>query len=396
MMMELSGIISIISLIMQVIEKLAFFAICLYYGNIALKGWKGKKNMIFQVIAIIILGLISFFGGIILKEFLGLDFILSEYLTSLAIAFACFFLMSFISTAFEVKDNYATKMDLSAIMNDLKELKIQVAKISKALEDEKISPKELTEEDIKEKIRAGLDEKGLKKYSIISLEKHADYWTAKISGSKEVIIDAYTGKINEISQSANPLAFLYKKPLFSIGIILSLTLIGFLLANLNQSAINAFNDAFDFSFLTVPALPDNCIKASVLLESLNKSDINPATGVNISFLNKTIFDRTGTYLVSDKTRKASYNNSNFIISVSYESATSDIVSELTDSPMENIYKIRVCALRDDYEICECIGDKQADPAFTVPYLINLDLINDAILNAIQGLLPAGLAGLLGQ
>ncbi|MDD4353939.1 MAG: hypothetical protein PHN56_05795, partial [Candidatus Nanoarchaeia archaeon] len=227
--MELSGIISIVSLIMQGIGKIAFFAVCIYYGNIAFKGWKGQKNLIFNLIFIILLGFIAFFGGIILKEYLNINFIFSEYLTSLAVAFICFILMSFISTAFEVKNNYATKMDLNAIINDLKNLKIQVAKITKALEDEKISPKELSEEDIKEKIKIELEEKGLKKYSIISLIKSVDYWEVKLSNSKKVIIDAYTGKINEITEAKNYLALLYKKPLFSVGIILSLLMISFLL-----------------------------------------------------------------------------------------------------------------------------------------------------------------------
>ena len=393
--MELSGIISTITLILQVVEKLGFIAICIYYGSIAVKGWKGPKNIILQIVAMILLGLIAFFGGIILKEYIGIDFMFAEYLTSLAVAFICLVLVSFISTAFEVKNNYATKMDLSAIMNDLKALKIQVAKITKALEDKKISPEELTEEDIKAKIKSGLEEKGLKKYSVISLTKHVDYWAVKLSGGKEAIVDAYTGNINEVTDSKNYFAMLYKKPLFSIGLIGSLIFLIFLMVNMNQKAIDSLKSAFDFSFLFVEPLPEGCYKTSVLLEGLNKSDIKAATGVNITILNKTIFEKTGTYLVQDKTREAFFNSSEFIISLSYEYLRSDIAAELTNEPTENIYKIRVCALKQDYTVCECIGEKQTDPAFTAPYLIKLDLVSDAISGIIQGLITSSLGGLLG-
>ncbi|MFA5303505.1 MAG: hypothetical protein WC393_03130 [Candidatus Nanoarchaeia archaeon] len=387
--MELSQIISIISLIMLVVKKIAFFAICLYYGNIAFKGWKGRKNLIFQIIGTVILGIVSFFGGLILKDYIGIDFIFLEYLTSLAVAFICFILMSFISTAFEVKNNYATKMDLNAIMNDLKELKIQVAKITKALEDEKISPEELTQDDIKNKLKEELEKKGMKKYSIISLTKQVDYWTAKLSGSKEAIIDAYTGRINEITESKNHLSILYKKPLFSIGILASLFLLIFLANNINEETIASFSDAFDFSFLTTAPLPEGCMKTSALLESLNQSDIKPAS-LNNSLINKTIFEKTGTYIISDMIRTVTVNNISFIAAISYEDEISNIASEITNNPLENIYKTRVCVLKSNYELCECIGKEQTDIAFTVPYLIKLDLIS----NAIQSLIFSSLTGLI--
>jgi hypothetical protein len=393
--MELSQIISIVSLILQGLEKIAFLAICFYYGNIAFKGWKGRKNLLFQILGTIILGIVSFFGGLILKDYIGIDFMFSEYLTSLSVAIICLILMSFISTAFQVKNNYATKMDLNAIMNDLKELKIQVAKISKALEDEKITPKELTQEDIKEKIIKGLEEKGMKKYSIISLTKQVDYWIIKLSGSKEAIVDAYTGKINEINEIKNPLKMLYKKPLFSIGVILSLILLIFLGININEKTINSFTNAFDFSFLIQIPLPEGCIKTTMLLESLNKSDIKQLSGINMTNLSKIIFEKTGTYLINDKTRRVKINDSDYIISLSYESNISDIASELTANAVENIYKVRVCALKTDYEICECIGNKQTDIAFTVPYLLKLDLVNDFFMNEIQGVIGSSLGGLFG-
>lgn len=389
--MELSQIIEIASLAFQVIGKIGFFLICIYYGNIAFKGWKGHKNLILRIILTLILGIISFFGGIILKEFIGINFMFSEYLTSLAVAIVCFIIMSFISTAFEVKNKYATKMDLNAIMNDLKNLKIQVAKISKALEDEKITPKELTEEDIRNKLKSGLEEKGLKKYSIISLTKDVDYWTAKLSGSKEAIIDAYTGNITEIKESKNYFSMLYKKPLFSAGIILSLTLLIFLLININTEATNAFSDAFDFSFLIVTPLPEGCMKTSVLLESVNQSDLKTVK-LNDSLINNTIFSKTKTYTISDMTRTVTIDNASFILAISYENKISNIASELTDNPMENIYKTRVCVLKSNYELCECIGKEQTDIAFTVPYLIKLDLIT----NAIQSLIFSSLTGLMGS
>lgn len=390
--MELSQIIQIISIIGQFLAKIGFFAVCIYYGNIALKGWRGKKNPIITIIGIILLGIISFFGGIILKSMFGLNFILAEYLTGLIVALISMFLLSMISTGFEVKNNYATKMDLSAIMNDLKELKIQVAKITKALEDEKITPKELSEDDIKNKLKESLEAKGLKKLSIVSLTKHIDYWTAKLSGGKEAIIDAYTGSINEIKESKNFFEIIYKKPFFTIGAILSIIFLIFLSTNISQETINSFNEIFDYSFLIKAPLPVGCISASELLESLNKSDINPAPGINALLLNQTVFEKTGTYLILDKTKTAK----NFTITLSYESPISDIASEITENPTENIYKLRVCVLKNNYEACECIGEKQTDPAFTAPYLIKLDLINEVILGIIQSLFESSIGGIFGQ
>jgi len=388
--MELSSIFSAISLIMQAIEKLAFVAVCFYYGNIAFKGWRGQKNLIFRIVLTIILGLIAFFGGMILKEYLGFDFVLSEFLTSLAVALICFVLISFISTAFEVKNKYATKMDISAVIQDLKELKIQVAKITKALEDEKIVPKELTEEDIKLRVRTGLEEKGMKKFSIDQMTKYVDYWAVKLSNGKIIIVDAYTGAINEVTEAKNPFKLLYTKPLFTAGVILSLIFLGFLLSNLNQEAVDSFTDAFDFSFIFGKTLPKDCVKTSTLLEALNQSDISTAS-VNNTLLNKSVYDGSKTFLVSSMTRSANYGNKSYIIAISYEYSISSVASEITSNPTENIYKVRVCNLKPDYTVCECIGKEQTDPLFTVPYLIKLGLITDAV----QELIFSGLSGILG-
>ena len=327
--MELSRIISIIQIIGQFLAKIGFFAVCIYYGNIAFKGWKGRKNPIMAIIGTILLGIISFFGGIILKNMLGFDFMLSEYLTGLIIALISMLLLSMISTGFEVKNNYATTMDLSAIINDLKELKIQVAKITKALEDEKITPKELGEDEIKEKLKEALSKRGIK-CQILSLTKHVDYWTAKISGGKAVIIDAYTGRINELKESKNFFEILYKKPLFTLGAIMSIIFFSFLMINIDQETIDSFNDAFDYSFLAQEPLPAGCMKASELLESLNKSDIKTMANLNLTLLNRTVFEKTGTYIIADKARTAN----DYIISLSYEHQIPDIASEMAENPLK--------------------------------------------------------------
>ncbi|MDD5499919.1 MAG: hypothetical protein PHT91_03545 [Candidatus Nanoarchaeia archaeon] len=389
--MEMSSILSFIEMAMQAIGKLAFILICFYYGKIAANGWRGRKSIIIKIALIIILGLTSFFGGLIAKEYLGFDFPLSDYLSSLAIAFACFVILSFISTIFEVKNKYATKMDITAITNDLKNLKIEVAKITKALDDKNIKPKEMDEEDIKDKIKEGLEKKGIKKVSVSSLTKHADYWIAKLSNGKEAIIDAYTGSLTEIIEPKTPFKILYKKPLFFVGLIFAIALFSFFFTNLTQSTINAINDAFDFSFLFEKILPPGCIKASMLLESLNESSIMQDSGINITKINKTIFEETQTFIVPEMSRRASHEGIDFIISASYAESGANIGAEMASNPIDNIYKVRICVFKANYELCECIGEKQTDPLFTAPYLIKLGIISEAI----KSLIFSGLSGILG-
>ena len=133
--MALSDVANTLTLILTLFNKLAFIGFCFFLGNLAFKGWRGKKNMILRIIITVTAGLICFFGGLIIKDLFSFNFFAAEYLSSLILAGVSYAILFLISSGFKIRTNYVTKKDINELASDIKTLKIQVAKLTKALRD---------------------------------------------------------------------------------------------------------------------------------------------------------------------------------------------------------------------------------------------------------------------
>ncbi len=393
--MALSDITSGLSLLISLMDKLVFIALCFFFGNLAYKGWKGKKSLMFRLIIVVIIGLVCFFGGLIIQDLMGWSFFASEYISSIIAAVISYLLLLLISSGFKVKENYVTKKDVSSLVNDIRALKIQVAKLTKALEDKKMMPDALDEESIKKCLKKELEAKGIKKYELLKITKLEDLWSCLIKSSKgrrEVFIDAYTGSITELKIVNNPFEFLWKKPLSTLGIILFILFITFLGMNVSLTTVNAFNEAFDFSFLFAEPLPEGCLTTGAVLENYASTQVSISP--NSSRLSELLSQHSDApYLIESMTRGARVNSETYYITLSYPSLVSDLTSEITVTNWSNIYELRACVFKSDYTLCECIGGGQTDPVFTVPYLVQLGFIEDALQNMILGSLSGAMSSL---
>lgn len=397
--MAVSDILSTAEVLFAVFDKIAFLGLCLYFGNLTFKGWRGAKTLLFKVLMIFLVGMLCFFGGLIVKDFLGWDFFASEYVCSIIVALASYALLWLISSGFKVKDKYATKTDILSLTEDVKKLKIQVAKLTKALEDKNMMPSPLSEEDVKKSLISALHKKGDKSVEVLSVVKSEDSWTCVVKTSKgkeQVIIDAYTGSITESVKITHPLEFLIKNPLSTLGFILSLVFLIFLGVNVSLTTMEAFNEAFDFSFLFEQPLPEGCLTASYVLENFKDNEVTvPINNTRLSNVLST--NLPSFFMIPDKSSAVSLDGELFYITTSYSSQVSSLGSEISVSDWENIYNVRICVIKSGPTFCECIGGSRTDPVFTVPYLVQKGLIEEAlqniILESLTGMFTGG--GLLG-
>jgi len=377
--MALSDIMGIISIIIMLLDKLTFIFLSFFFGNMAFKGWTGRKNIIFTLASTIILGFLCFFGGLIIKDYLKWDFFASDYICSIIVAGIFYLLLKLISTGFRQVSNYVTKKDINSLTEDVKNLKIQVAKISKALGDKNIQAEALSEEEITNKVLKQLGGK------INNISRHENMWILTMStgkGLKTVTVDAYTGSIAKQENVQNPLQFLSKNPLSTIGIILSLALISLLAVNITPTTVAAFSNAFDFSFLFEEPLPEGCYTASSVLENFEEGQ-GAVMQINTTRITNALkTEIPNYYLISSMTQTSDYANETFIITTSYSSQVSSLADEITVSDWQNIYNLRICVFKQDYTLCECIGGEHADPLFTAPYLIKLGFLEQALQNII--------------
>lgn len=373
--------ISIFGTISMLVDRLAFIFLSIYFGSLAFKGWKGRKNIIFKTVSIIVLGLICFVGGLTLKEIFGLDFFMSDYVFSIIVAVILAIVVRLISSGFKIKEKYVTKKDISSLSEDVKVLKIQVAKLTKALEDKKMMPPPLEEEDVKKALTKGLEKKGIKKYEYIKCEKQEDVWLCEIKskkGRRSIVVDAYTGSIASMEKINSPWEFLYKKPFATTGIVIFLGLIIFLGLNMSLATINVVSEAFDFSFLFPEPLPVGCISASIALSEFEATEISVSP--NSSAISLAL--PSDQYLIDSMTQGIRTDGSTYYLATTYTSQISSLSSVITTSTLGNIRNAQVCVLTSDYTLCDCIGEEFLDPAITAPYFMSIGVLEEAIQNAI--------------
>ncbi|VVB75252.1 Uncharacterised protein [Candidatus Tiddalikarchaeum anstoanum] len=382
--MAISDILSIAELIFTALNKLAFILLCFYFGNMAIKGWKGATNIIFKIAGTGVLGILCFIGGLTLETVFNMKFFLSDYLFSIVTAVILYFIMLLVSTGFKAKEKYATKIDVSSLSEDVKTLKIQVAKLTKALEDKNMIPTLLDEEGIKKALAKDLEKVGVKKYELLKCEKKEDMWYCQISsnkGKENLTLDGYTGSITGKESVKSIFEFLLKNPISAIGVVLFAVFVIFILSQTSISTINSINDAFNFGFLFPAALPEGCVQARSTIENFQTTS-NSAITFNNTLISQSL--PSGTYLIPSMTRGVRVNNQTYYLSTSYSTQIPNLGTVLTSSTLNNIYNVRVCVFKTNYTLCECIGSGQTDPVITVPYLVSLGVIEQALQSAILG------------
>ncbi len=385
--MALGDIADMLNTFIAISDKVAFALTSLYFGNLVYKGWRGKKNILIMLIMTVLFGLVCFFGGIVVNTYFELDFPLSKYISSLALAIIFYISMRFISSSFSPERNYVTFKDISALSDEIRNLRIRLAKLEKALSDKKIVPNPLSEDEIKSRVKEYLLSKGIKKHKILSSKNEGDVWrfTVNAKGKRELLIDSYSGEVVLDKEVGSMFSIIAKNPLSVIGSIMLIGTIIFLLLNLDSTTLSEIDKAFDFSFITTSDMP-GCYKASEVLEAYkeNKIVVHPNYTLVEDAVNSTL---SGFYVVDDMVDGVEMSGDTLYIATLYNKPLDNLTSEITVDDWSNINNVRVCILNSNYTLCSCVGGTNVDVLYIAPYLVDRGLLGEMVLEAIRSNIP---------
>ncbi len=376
-------LLSNIPIIMELLNRIGFIILAFFFGGISFKGWRAGKNLLFRTISILILGLICSFGGLILKDVLGWEFIFADYISSLILAVILYILLFLISSGFKKTKRMVTREDIHSLTEEINNIKIQMNKVMAALNKKNLLPEELDEAEIKKRLKKELEKKKIKNYNLEKINKKVDVWKCVIKKGRErhkVIVDSYSGRIVVMEKIHSPIEFLYNNPLTTAGIICFLGLIIFLCVNINEETVSTINDFFSISFLMPEEVSESCISVLGSIELYNDSD-NRVNLEETNFSIKEANRSTEDYIIADMSSavRDSENNTYFIIITYPENITK---MELSSDLINNIQKIRFCTMSKDYEVCECVGKQRTDIFIFKDYLLEQGLLEQAAMSMI--------------
>ncbi len=386
--MALGEIADMLSTFIAISDKVIFALTSLYFGNLVYKGWSGKKNILIRLVMTVLFGLICFFGGIVVNTYFGWNFPLSKYISSLILAIIFYISIRFISSSLSPERNYVTFKDISALSDEIRNLRIRLAKLEKALSDKKIVPSPLSEEEIKSKVNEYLLSKGIKKHKVLSSKNEGDVWRFVVNakGKRELLIDSYSGEVVLDSELGSILSIIAKNPLSVVGSLVLVGTIIFLLLNLDSTTLSEIDKAFDFSFLTTSNIP-GCYKASEVLEAYkeNKIAVHPNYTLVEEAVNSSI---SGFYIVDNMVDGVDMSNNTLYIATLYNKPLDNLTSEITVDDWSNVNNVRVCILNSNYTLCSCVGGTNVDLLYIVPYLVDRGLLGEMAMEAILSNLPS--------
>ena len=278
-MVNLSDVISNLPLIVDVILKIALLLVAIFFGKIAISGWKAKLGFLPKNIGIIFLGFVCFVVGLLLPfDFFPRIGFVSEMINTFIVAVAIYIILAMLSA--KRVPEYLTKKDMVETKKEMNVLREGIAKIKLALSQKGVDAKPASEEDVRKVIAEAMDktlEKAKKKdYDILYLKFKDDMWESKIkAGKKEYLLEINKiGEITSFKKTGIDLAGFAKKiredKLFLVG---SIAAIIFVLLVFNLfTPINLEKVSERFSFYGIDFMQKECLAPAALLEQWNKNE----------------------------------------------------------------------------------------------------------------------------
>jgi hypothetical protein len=230
--------------VVATLRDLGFLVVCLFFGNLALKGWRGRKDIVIRILGTIFLGLVCFVLGTLAEPLavsIPIPFI-SGYLGAFSVAIIIYLSLFMISSERVRRIGFVVREELDEIIRKIDFLKEEVAKINKALIDKGVLPKPLEEEKAKEKLKEVLSDKGIKKFEVESSKFIENKWFFLVDIDKKkynVSIDAYSGELRALERRGwvlkekvmRELEFIYKNKRALTGVAIAVVFFSIILIN---------------------------------------------------------------------------------------------------------------------------------------------------------------------
>ena len=275
-MMSIIEILNFLPQVVDIILKLALFSIALFFGRIAISGWRGKLDFITRFIGAILVGFICFAVGILLPfDFLPQIKFVSEMINSLIVAAIMYIILLLIS--FKSKPEILTKKDIVGVEKEVEFLKAEVAKINNALIKKGIVPREATQAEVKKAVKDAIANAGIKDYSIKSVEKKENMWEVlvDVDGREYIAIVDTAGNVKEFTKQgfdfSDITTRLKKDKFFLAGTIVAVVFALFVFSLLTPSNIERVSQTFSFYGVNLPK-EEGCLSPITLLDDWNNNE----------------------------------------------------------------------------------------------------------------------------
>ena len=278
-MVNLSDVISNLPLIVDIILKIALLLVAIFFGKIAISGWREKLGFLVKNIGIVVLGFVCFIVGLLLPfDFFPRIGFVSEMINTFIVAVAIYIILRLLSA--KRVPEYLTKKDMEETKKEMNILRDGVAKIKLALSQKGVDAKPATEEDVRKSIAEVMDKENEKTkekdYDILYLKFKENDWESKIkAGKKEyLILINKNGEITSFKKLGLDLGAFGKKfkedKLFLAGAIAAVIFI-VLVFNL-FTPMNFAKVSERFSFYGIDFMQKDCLTPASLIEQWNSND----------------------------------------------------------------------------------------------------------------------------
>jgi hypothetical protein len=278
----MAGIVEMINMLPKVIDiilKLTLLSIALFFGRIAISGWRGKLDFITKFIGAILVGFICFAVGILLPfEFIPSIRFISDMVNSFIVAIIIYVILLLLSI--KSKPDVLTKKDVLSLEKEIDFLKGEIAKINRALIEKGIEPKAATESDVRKAVIDAIKKAGMDNYKILSLDFKETHWVVNvsISGRKYVAIVDEAGNVKEFQKQGfefgDVLDRMKKDKFFLSGVIIAVLFTFFVFSLLTPSNLERVSKTFSFYGVELPNEKTSaCLGTVNLLKKWSEGEI---------------------------------------------------------------------------------------------------------------------------
>lgn len=273
-MVNLIEAIGFLPKVIDILLKLALLSVAIFFGRIAVSGWRGKLDFITKIISTVLIGFICFVVGILFPfDFVPQVKFVSEMLNSLIVAIIIYIILTLLSI--KNKPDIITKKDIVEVEKEIDFLKSEVAKINNALIQKGIEPKPATEKEVRKAIKDALLKAGIKSYTIKSMNFADNFWNVDVDvgGKNYVAVVDSAGVVKEFKKQGFDFSDIFdrlkKDKFFLAGAVMALVFLIFTFSLLTPQNLERVSETFSFyGFKTNEA---HCLTTSNLLEMWNNN-----------------------------------------------------------------------------------------------------------------------------
>lgn len=273
-MVNLVEAINFLPKVIDITLKLALLSVAIFFGRIAVSGWRGKLDFITKMISTVFIGFVCFVVGILFPfDFLPQIKFVSEMLNSLIVAIIIYVILALLSI--KNKPDIITKKDIAGVEKEIDFLKSEVAKINNALIQKGIEPKPATEKEVRNAIKDALLKAGIEAYTIESMKFADNFWNANVNvgGKNYIAVVDSAGVVKEFKKQGFDFSDIFdrlkKDKFFLAGTVMAIVFLIFTFSLLTPQNLERVSETFSFyGFKTNGA---QCLTTSNLLEMWNNN-----------------------------------------------------------------------------------------------------------------------------